>query len=256
MSDRAEQMEALVRESKLLDRLYAAYTEKDDRQLSHMRRFAFDACRPYLAGRRALELGCSDAELSARWAEQVETLDIVDGARPSVEQARALPHRNVRVFHSLFERFEPSGRYDLILAVYVLEHVLDARALLARCRQWLTQGGLLYLVVPNALALSRQLAQAMGLITDLYALTDNDRRCGHRRVYDLARLKADIAAQGYHLERAGGLMVKPLADFQLNQLYDSGLLTDAHADGLHALADRYPDLAGSLFAVAGRAPES
>ena len=253
MSDLVEQGEALDHEAKRLDRLYSAYTDKDDRHLAHMRRFAFEACRPYLAGRRALELGCSDAELSAQWAQQVETLDIVDGAQPSVDQARALPHRNIRVFHSLFERFEPPGRYDLIIAVYVLEHVIDARALLARCRRWLTQDGLVFLVVPNALALSRQLAKAMGLISDLYALTDNDHRCGHRRVYDLPRLQADITAAEYHLHRTGGLMVKPLADFQLNQLYDSGFLTDAHADGLHALAGRYPELAGSVFAVAGRA---
>jgi hypothetical protein len=43
--------------------------------------------------------------------------------------------------------------------------------------------------------------------------------------------------------------LKLLADFQMDQLIDQGMLKDQHLDGLYALGLEYPDLCGSLFSV-------
>ena len=95
-----------------------------------------------------------------------------------------------------FEEFKPDGKFDYVFATYVLEHVADSIALLKHARSLLSEHGLLFVVVPNARAMSRQIARHMGLIDDLFALTKNDINHGHRRVYDRCTLNTDIAAAG------------------------------------------------------------
>jgi hypothetical protein len=109
--------------------------------------------------------------------------------------------------------------------------------------------GLLMIVVPNARALSRQLALHMGLLKDLKELTPNDHNHGHRRVYDRVTLNHDIATAGFDVVAQGGIMLKILADFQMDRLIDNGMLQQQQIDGLYALGLEYPDLTGSLFAV-------
>jgi hypothetical protein len=113
----------------------------------------------------------------------------------------------------------------------------------------LKSDGLLMIVVPNARALSRQLALHMGLISDLKALTENDRNHGHRRVYDRVSLDRDIKSAGFENLCQGGIMLKILADFQMDELISMQVLQDEHIDGLYGLGLEYPDLCGSLFSV-------
>jgi hypothetical protein len=59
----------------------------------------------------------------------------------------------------------------------------------------------------------------------------------------------DIAAAGFENFSQGGVMLKILADFQMDKLIDDGTLQEAQIDGLYKLGLEYPDLCGSLFSV-------
>jgi hypothetical protein len=130
-----------------------------------------------------------------------------------------------------------------------MEHVLEPSLVLKMVRQVLKPDGLLFMVVPNARALSRQLAIHMGLIPDLKALTENDLVNGHRRVYDRVYFNREIEQTGFESIAEGGLMLKILADFQLDKLIDDGMIQQAQIDGLYKLGLEYPDLCGSLFSI-------
>ena len=45
---------------------------------------------------------------------------------------------------------------------------------------------------------------------------------GHRRVYDRILLNRDIEAAGLEQVSSGGLLLKLLADFQMDKLIDTG----------------------------------
>ena len=89
----------------------------------------------------------------------------------------------------------------------------------------------------------------MGLLQGLKELTANDHNHGHRRVYDRVDLNRDIAAAGFENLSQGGIMLKILADFQMDKLIDDGMLKEPQLDGLYRLGLEYPDLCGSLFSV-------
>lgn len=212
---------------------------------------------PYLStAMNGLQLGYAEGVDTALFAPLLQHLDVVEGNRAFFDAgcADALP--DVSMHHNLFETFLPKveNAYDAVFVVYVLEHVEDPVQLLRLARASLKNKGLLFVVVPNAYALSRQLALHMGLLPSLTDLTPRDIEHGHRRVYDRNALAAHLKSAGLHLVAQGGVMLKILADFQLDQLLQQGILGDAQVDGLYSLGHEYPDLCGSLYAVCAAEP--
>lgn len=214
------------------------------------------AFAPYLnSSMHCLQLGYAEGVDTALIAPKIKRLDVVEGSRKFFEAGQAAAPANVFFYHDLFESFLPKVGcpYDAVFAVYVLEHVQDPVLLLKLAKEALAPEGLLFVVVPNANALSRQLAVHMGLLPSLTSLTPRDIEHGHRRVYDFLSLKQDILAAGLCPIAQGGVMLKILADFQLDQLITLGILGQAQIDGLYSLGHQYPELCGSLYAVCGSA---
>lgn len=245
-------MQAGLKEEKaFLNKVYTTYTIEESSQTQHMRELMIRTFAPHLrASGKGLELGCSSGVTTQMLAGRMSTLDVVDGSDKFLEEAakRSFPG-NVRFINSLFETFEPEQRYDYIFATFILEHVLDVQAVLQTVRTALKPDGLFFAVVPNANAFSRRLALQMGLLEDLKALTENDHRHGHRRVYDRETFHHDLGQGGLRIMEEGGLMFKILADFQMDQLFDNGFLTQQHVDGLYKLGLEYPDFSGALYAI-------
>lgn len=239
----------LETEKAFLDKVYTTYTVDTSEQTKAMRQLIVRTFSPWLNGGRALELGCSDGFMTEMLSGKVERLDVVDGSKKFLAEASKRKLPNVRFVYSLFEEYQTEERYDFVFASYILEHVLEPVRVMEMARSILKPGGLLMIVVPNSRALSRQLALHMGLIKDLKGLTENDHNHGHRRVYDRVELNRHIEAAGFVNVSQGGIMLKILADFQMDQLIGGGMLKESHIDGLYRLGLEYPDLCGSLFSI-------
>jgi 2-polyprenyl-3-methyl-5-hydroxy-6-metoxy-1,4-benzoquinol methylase len=239
----------LKSERKFLDDLYASYTVHESSQTRIMRELVVRTFQPFVRDGVALELGCSDGYMTEMLSQQVAHLDVVDGSTHFLREAKRRKLQNVSYMLSLFEEYRSETKYDYIFASFVLEHVLEVKPVLTMARSQLKEDGLLFVVVPNARALSRQLARHMGLLKDLKELTSNDIVNGHRRVYDRPSLNKDLECAGFRIVSQGGLMLKILADFQLDKLIDNGMLQAPHIDGLYKLGLEYPDLCGALFSV-------
>ncbi len=240
----------LSTERAFLDRVYKTYTVDHSSQTKVMRELVVKTISPYLDGEGyGLELGCSDGYMTQMLANHLTNLDVVDGSQSFLDEAKKRKLDNVNYVYSLFEEFESDVKYDYVFASFIQEHVLDPGLVLAMIKRVIKPNGRLFLVVPNARALSRQLALHMGLIKDLKALTENDLVNGHRRVYDRVCFNREIREAGFQIVAEGGLMLKILADFQLDKLIDDGMLGPQQIDGLYRLGLEYPDLCGSLFAV-------
>jgi 2-polyprenyl-3-methyl-5-hydroxy-6-metoxy-1,4-benzoquinol methylase len=236
-------------EKEFLNSIYSAYSLGTAPQTQKMRELIAKVFSPHVKRGTALELGCSDGYMTEMLAGLVDQLDVVDASHGFIEEAekRALP--NTSFYCSLFEEFETDTQYNYVFASFILEHVLDVQPVLKMVKRVLKPGGRFFAVVPNARALSRQLAQHMGLIKDLKDLTENDLKFGHRRVYDRVNFNRDMELAGFKTISQGGIMLKILADFQLDELIAKEFLTDKHIDGLYKLGLEYPDLCGALFSI-------
>jgi len=237
-------------ESSFLQQVGRTYNlPRDSSQDRVMRDLVMRVFSPFVRGGHGLELGCSDGYMTELLAHRFDALDVVDGCDAFLSEVRNRNLPNVRPIYSLFENFVASKAYDAIFASYILEHVADPQLILAMARVALKPQGLLFVVVPNASALSRQLARHMRLINELTELTENDVKHGHRRVYDRTTLNRELERAGLRSVAQGGILLKILADFQMAQLIDTGVLGPAQIDGLFELGLEHPHLCGSLFSI-------
>jgi 2-polyprenyl-3-methyl-5-hydroxy-6-metoxy-1,4-benzoquinol methylase len=241
--------QALSEETVFLERVSQTYVTSSSAQDKLMRRLAVRTFAPFIGHGRALELGCDDGTATELIAQLVDALDVVEGSERFLREAKKRNLQNVRFIHSLFENFESDSRYDFVFATYVLEHVLDPNRVLGMIRSVLQPDGLLFVVVPNANALSRHLAYHMGLVKDLKSLTQNDLNHGHRRVYDRVSLNRDLAEAGFTSISQGGILLKPLADFQMDKMIKVGILEEPQLNGFYSLGLEFPDLCGSLYSI-------
>jgi len=237
-------------EMAFLESVVDTYVTSESPQDRAIKTLAVRTFRPHIRARgNALEFGCCDGFMTSLIAPLFDTLTVIDGSRTFIEMAQQRVPANVEFVHTLFEEYRPGKRFDHIFATYVLEHVQDTVGFLKLAGSLLSEHGLLFLVVPNARALSRQLARHMGLLDSLYTLTPNDINHGHRRVYDRTTLNRDIETAGLWQVGQGGLLLKPLADFQMDKLFETGIIAEPHIEGLYKMGLEYPDFAGSLYSI-------
>ncbi len=201
-----------------------------------------------------LEIGCSDGLMTQMLAERLARLDVVEATESFAAAVRNHNLANVRLHRQMIEEYAAQEQFNCVFATWVLTHLMDAQVVLQRVRDWLLPDGILFVVVPNARVLSRQLALHMGILVDLYELTANDRNHGHVRAYDRQRLNHELDAAGFETIAQGGLILKPLADFQMDQLYERGMLGDQHIEGLFRLGREYPDFASAIYSVCRKRP--
>ena len=209
-----------------------------------MREFA-----PYLGGGRVLELGCYRGEFTARLIDAFAHVTVVEAAPDLVAAARARTGEGPRYLNARFEDVDLDETFDAVFLTHTLEHLDQPQAVLRRIQGWLGAEGRLFLVVPNANAASRQIAVNMGLIDHNQAVTAGERTHGHRKTYSLDTLQDEVRGAGLRVERAGGIVFKPLANFQIDRALRAGIIDDAYLEACFALGRRYPDLCASIYAI-------
>ena len=194
---------------------------------------SIDLLLPHLEGAgRVIELGFGIGLMTAALVERGVDTEVVEGSPLLVAEARRR-HPGLEIHEELFERFVPDRPADAVLAAHVLEHVDDPRSLAAHLASWLAPGGKLVAVVPNAESLHRRLAVRMGLQPALDTLSARDELVGHRRVYDVPALSADLEAAGLRVTHVFGWFLK---------VVPNGMMVDWPEDLLHALFSISPEL--------------
>jgi 2-polyprenyl-6-hydroxyphenyl methylase/3-demethylubiquinone-9 3-methyltransferase len=128
-----------------------------------------EGVRP-LAGKRALDVGCGAGLLTEPLARLGADVTGVDAAAENVAVARAhAAGAGLAIDYRAGELAALDlGRFDLVTAMEVLEHVADKAAFVAELTRHLAPGGLLVLSTPNRTARSRVLmvglAETVGAI--------------------------------------------------------------------------------------------
>lgn len=197
----------------------------------------------------ALEMGCYHGEFTRRLLQVFADVTVIEGASDLIEIARSNVGDQARFILGRFEDVELEQRFDNIFLIHTLEHLSEPQPVLEKIRQWLAPGGRLFIVVPNANAASRQIAVGMGMIDFNAAVTEGERSHGHRCTYSLDTLEHEALRAGFQVPQRGGILFKPLANFQFDAAYSSGIIDDAFFDGCYKLGMKYPDLTASVFVV-------
>lgn len=208
---------------------------------------------------KVLQLGCSNGYETTKLSHFFETFEVADGSDLFIEKVKSdmVLNENIQFHCVMFEELNshfPDNSFDYVICNYVLEHVIDVDLILLNILNILKPGGKAFFVVPNSEALSRKIAKNMGIIEKLDDLTENDHKHGHRRTYNLLSFRSDLEKNHFKILHNSGIVLKILADFQLNHLLNTNFLTFDHIIALQGLADVEENInnCDSIFAVVAK----
>jgi len=207
----------------------------------------FEVFRRYVRPGPILEMGPAEGFMTGDLASLGQPLTLVEGAAPFCESLKAR-FPQAEVVNALFEEFRSATNFQTIVLGHVLEHVDDPVDILTRAKAWLADGGRIIAAVPNARSLHRQAAVLMGMLPFEEALNEADHKHGHRRVYNPETFRRDFLQAGLKIEVFGGYWLKPVSNGQIERDWTEEMLT-----AFMALGERYPDVAGEIYIVAGLA---
>jgi 2-polyprenyl-3-methyl-5-hydroxy-6-metoxy-1,4-benzoquinol methylase len=207
--------------------------------------YSFEIFRRHVRPGPILEMGPAEGHMTGDLAALGEPLTLVEGAAPFCDSLRER-FPQATVVNALFEDFKPQTKFQTIVLGHVLEHVDNPVDILARAKPWLAPGGRIMAAVPNARSVHRQAAVLMGLLPFEEALNEADIRHGHRRVYNPETFRRDFLEAGLTIEIFGGYWLKPVSNGQIERDWTPQMLT-----AFMALGERYPDIAGEIYVVAG-----
>jgi 2-polyprenyl-3-methyl-5-hydroxy-6-metoxy-1,4-benzoquinol methylase len=159
-----------------------------------MHPFMVRSFEPFFRAGNLLELGSFKGDFTQRLRLYFADITCVEASDAALSEARKkLGVSSITFVNASFETAQLSRQYDNIILTHALEHLDEPVLVLKRINdEWLTEGGRLFLVCPNANAPSRQIAVKMGLISHNAAVTPAEAAHGHRRTYSLDTLERDF----------------------------------------------------------------
>jgi len=220
--------------------------------------FDFDVMHPYMIKSflpffregNLLELGSFKGDFTRRLIPYYKDITCVEASDKAIAIAKVELGRNVQFINALFENVILPNKYDNIVLTHVLEHLDDPVFVMKRINnEWLSSDGRFFLVCPNANAPSRQIAVKMGLVSHNSAVTEAERKHGHKRTYSLDTLERDVKESGLRIIHRSGIFFKAFANFQWDRLLKTDIISPEYLDGCYQLGQKYPDLCSSIFLV-------
>lgn len=197
-----------------------------------------------LKGPDVLEMGCSTGVMTKSLIKKFPNLTVIDGSERYIDYVKNnFKGEKAKFIVSLFEDFKPIDKFDDIILANALEHVKVPVQILKQAKNWLKKDGRIHIMVPNAESLHRRIGQSLGIIKKLNDLGENDKKVGHRRVYDMDSLERDVSRAGLMVSHHEGIFLKPLSHSQLAK-WDKSLL-DAFLD----VGKLLPNYCSSIYFV-------
>jgi 2-polyprenyl-3-methyl-5-hydroxy-6-metoxy-1,4-benzoquinol methylase len=198
-------------------------------------------------GTRCLEVGAATGITTGHLSAHFESVVVIEPAASYAARLRDRGLPNVTVVESLVEDFDTDETFDTVVLAHLLEHVEQPQSLLTAAAKRLADDGVIIVVVPNAGSLHRHVGVLLGMLGELTDLTPADVSIGHRRVYELPTLRAEIERAGLRIDLVEGHFCKPLSNTQMQQL------PAATQEAFLHLGDRLPaEFASELLAVCRR----
>jgi 2-polyprenyl-3-methyl-5-hydroxy-6-metoxy-1,4-benzoquinol methylase len=216
---------------------YAAIYDPDvDFDRWYTRATAGRIARWMAPGERVLELGCATGAMTVAFARTGAHVVAVDHAWPYLMRLRM---REGAWEHPLaimadVERLPVRpGSFDHVVAANVIHELDQPGAFLRRCRDALSDDGLVHVTHQNPASLHRLVAKEMGLLHDLSTVSARGSQFGTRRLHTADELSEMAARAGLHEIRREGIMLKPLPNALMEQLPDEvieGFVRAGHLD--------------------------
>jgi len=204
----------------------------------------------YAQGRNSVaEIGLGNGVFTKLLSTQFEKVIAIDASFEAIEYVKKelKNHHNVQYIEAFVEQLRSIDTVDNVVMSHLLEHLDDPISALMHLKTIINEKSTVYISVPNAFSLHRQVAVKMGLLPTIDSLNNTDLKLGHKRVYTPTLLREHVLRSGFFIIKFGGSMIKPLTNKQIQDSWDKKMI-----EGFIALGNDYPELCGDIYIIAKR----
>lgn len=206
--------------------------------------------------RRVLEVGCGLEPLFTSF-EGWDHFTVVEPSPEFANRAKVLAagRDDVRVVQAFFEDAAaelPSEPPDFVAVSSLLHEVQDPRRLLKAIRAVCGPETVVHINVPNVRSFHRLLALEMGLIGDLFAASELERRFQRHTRFDMYALGRMVEEEGFAVQRSGSYFVKPFTHAQMQAMLNAKIIDVKVIEGLAAMSAHLPEMGSEIFVDARR----
>ena len=197
-----------------------------------------------LRGENCLELGIGHGYTTNTFSQFFKTYKVIEGGPKIIERYYELnPGSKVDVQLAYFEDYESVEKFDAILMGYILEHVDNPAEILNKYKHYLSDGGSIYVVVPNGSALNRRFGLKAGYIESLDDMSEFDYKCGHKRTFTYESLLALVKECNLKVEKCEGIFIKPMTTQQMI----AAKIPDNIIQAMCEVAVGFPEISSSIL---------
>jgi len=193
-----------------------------------------------------LELGLGHGYTIREFLKKISEYTILEGSSAVIENFKITEpelFNKVQVLEVFFEDFVTQKKYDNIIMGFILEHVDNPDEILLKYKNYLSKNGKIFIAVPNADSLHRQIGYYAGHLNKLDALSESDLLLGHRRYYNKKMLVELVHRNGFKVISTEGIFLKPLMTSQLASLD----LPKEIVSGMLEVGKNYPELSNAIL---------
>ncbi|ODN44103.1 hypothetical protein BGC07_13625 [Piscirickettsia litoralis] len=197
----------------------------------------------------AIELGCYHGDFTKNIAKYFSKVYAVDSSIEAINISKLNNIENITYINQFFEELDLSTKVNNIFMVHSYEHVKNRKDLLNTVKKYLSGSGRLFIVVPNAHAASRQIASSMVVVDYNHVVTKYEEEHGHHETFSFDTLNFELKQAGFKVIKSGGVMFKPLANYQLDLCLQHEVIDREFLEGCYMLGSIYPELCASIYSV-------
>jgi 2-polyprenyl-3-methyl-5-hydroxy-6-metoxy-1,4-benzoquinol methylase len=195
-------------------------------------------------GEKCLELGIGHGFTTHVFSKHFQSYKVIEGSPKIIEKFKqTLPDSNIDIELSYFEDFESSEVFDVIIMGYILEHVDDPELILKKYKDFLSENGSIFVIVPNGSALNRRFGLKAGFIKSLDEISDFDLTFGHKRTFTYESLLDLVKQCGFEIERCEGIFLKPMSTKQMV----AANIPESIIEAMCEVAVEYPELSACIL---------
>ncbi len=214
-----------------------------------MHDFMIQEFKKYFNSNNCLELGAGNGNFTKKLLKNFDSVTVIEGSKKSINQIKKIKSSKLTIVNQDLDNINLNKKFNNIFLIHTYEHLKFRIKFLKKIKQNLKKNGKLFLVCPNANAISRKIAVKMKLIETETSVTKSEKAHGHYVTHNLRSLKTEVKKSGFKIKKSGGLLFKPLANFQLDMALKKNIIDKKYLRGCFELGKQYPEFCSSIYLV-------
>jgi len=230
-----------------LDKIAQNYKPLDDFD-SIITKYSTKIIAPLCRNKSIIECGCSSGMMTKELIVNAQKIDVIEGSKQFCQIISDKFGTKINnIINSNFEDYTPTEKYDTIVFAHVLHHIDNPTDMLNHLKTWLKPNGQILISVPNINSFHRQLGVQMGLLKDTNQESERNKFFLQKGRFTKESLTMLMNESGFEVLQSKNFFFKPFHHDLMNQLLNSGNLTQELLDGLNNMGELYQDLACHTF---------